>query len=140
MKDKAAYLANRIALRNDTHESLAERMLKDLGVDPQESPEVVSSNDSPAPIPACAFCGGKGKVQGLFSKSDCFSCDGTGYDLSRDLLSIIKQQKQLLNWARGAIVKARRDREAALDTRTDEEKHAAAVESFYKDSSTRRND
>ncbi|EKO3439514.1 hypothetical protein NTE19_003406 [Vibrio fluvialis] len=139
MEDKSAYLANRIALRNDTHESLAERMLKDLGVDPQESPEVVSSDDSPAPIPVCAFCGGKGKVQGLFSKSDCFSCDGTGYDMS-DPVRVVKHQKQLLEWARGAIVKARRDREAALDTRTDEEKHAAAVESFYKDSSTRRND
>jgi len=75
-----------------------------LGRKQQELPSVLESFhikfDTPASIAAeaaekkagvqkCPNCHGTGIVSGLFSKSECYLCDGTGFDLS-DPVALVK--------------------------------------------------
>lgn len=139
MSNDESYIEKRIRERDARNVSLAEQMLKDMGqsVPIEEAPQ--AGGDSPGKLPPCSVCNGKGSVQGLFSRSECFACDGTGYDLSNPV-AIIKHQRRLLSWAKAEIMKARRQRDAARDTRTEQEKEADAVSVFYSSAKIRKND
>ncbi|EGQ9864776.1 hypothetical protein MZJ31_004448 [Vibrio parahaemolyticus] len=99
----------------DEREALANR-LQDADVTLDDKPD------------RCPTCNGTGYTKSLFSKWECCSCFGTGYDLS-DPVAVIKWQKLCLDWSKNrlweyrvALIKA---------TTTEEERLASEVESFY---------
>ncbi|HHF2868998.1 TPA: hypothetical protein ACPJZQ_004156 [Vibrio alginolyticus] len=54
----------------------------------------------------CPTCKGSGYTKSLFSKWECCSCFGIGYDLS-DPVAVIKWQKLCLDWSKNRLLEYR---------------------------------
>ncbi|MDC5753571.1 hypothetical protein [Vibrio europaeus] len=150
MSSKEGHIESRIQQRNESNPSLAEQLmieaggsLSDLGHDDSagDTEEAEKSGEKKAALPVCWACNGEGVVKGLFGSSECFSCEGTGFDLA-DPIAIIKQQNEWLSWSRKTIIRQRRQlaKHERPDGRTSEQKEADAVEEFYKSSKTNKHD
>ncbi len=150
MITRDGHIESRIQQRNESNPSLAEQLMLEAGgslsdLSPGESAggeeEASKGSGKKSELPVCWACNGKGVSEGLFSKSECFNCEGTGFDLAEPV-AIIKKQNEWLEWAKETIIAQRRENAELkkLDTRTDGEKEAAAIEVFYKDSKMNRHD
>jgi hypothetical protein len=137
---KTRFLARRIKQRNELYPSLAEELLLGLPAannDSEATPQS-SSNTKPCPIPVCPNCQGKKIIAGVFSSSECYLCDGTGYDLT-DPLVVIKHQAALLAWAKDTLLKQRKQ----IDKLTNPQPKpnmADAIENFYRDAKRNKHD
>ncbi|WP_070964877.1 hypothetical protein [Vibrio sonorensis] len=142
MCDKERLIDAKIKRRNDTHASLAEQMMIEAGGSLSDLNKENSEEESKAggdkELPICWACNGTGCVEGLFSKTECFNCEGTGLELSNPV-KVIKQQREWLAWSKREIIRLRR-LNAKLDTRTKEQKEADAVGEFYSGAKLNKHD
>ena len=143
MERKQDHIESRIQKRNESNPSLAEQLLVEAGGSPSEleSHDAACDEGSGKALPVCWACNGKRVVEGLFGNSECFNCEGTGFDLAEPL-KIIKQQSEWLKWSKETIIRLRKQlaKIEKPDIRTDKQKEADAVEEFYKNSKTNRHD
>ncbi|EGR1298301.1 hypothetical protein EAF56_20150 [Vibrio alginolyticus] len=128
---KAAALIQRKQKRDEENSSV----LDSLGLEPVGTPmemQDVEDVDISTPPAKCPTCNGSKYVKSLFSKWECAECYGTGFDMSNPI-AVIKWQSACMDWARDRISRQGAEIKRLKDPRTDEERHAEAVEEFYSD-------
>lgn len=128
---KAAALIQRKQKRDEENSSV----LDSLGLEPVSAPmemQDVEDVDISTPPAKCVTCNGSKYVKSLFSMWECAECFGTGFDMSNPI-AVIKWQSACMDWARERLSMQSAHIKRLKDLRTDEERHAEAVEEFYSD-------
>lgn len=128
---KAAALAMRQKNRDENNGSILDSMGLEAEVVSMEL-EDVDRVDISNPPDKCTTCDGKKYVKSLFSQWECASCFGTGFDLSNPV-AVIKWQSACMDWSKKRISDQLAKIRRLEEPRTDEERHAEAVQEFYSD-------
>lgn len=128
---KAAALAQRQNRRDQQNGSILDALGLEACTVQMEMADV-EQVDIAIPPPKCTECNGTKVVKSLFSKWECASCFGTGFDLSNPI-AVIKWQDACLAWSKREITGLRQKVREMSDTRTKEEKESDAIDAFYHD-------